>query len=71
MNAKNLLRVLIVIIVIIGGVIIIVIGKKPFPEPECIVCGTKLITMLGIVEVILGLGALVVQRNLFDKQRNL
>jgi len=71
MNAKTLLRVLIVIIIIIGGVIIIVIGKKPFPEPECIVCGTNLITMLGIVEIVLGLGALVVQGGLVEKQRNL
>jgi len=71
MNAKAILRVLIVIIIIIGGVIIIVIGKKPFPEPECIVCGTNLITMLGIAEVVLGLGALVVQGGVIDKQRNL
>lgn len=68
---KTLLRVFIVVIIIIGGVIIIVVGKKPFPEPECIVCGTNLIRALGIAEVILGLGALAIQGNIMEKQRNL
>ncbi|EJL75125.1 hypothetical protein PMI13_00602 [Chryseobacterium populi] len=68
---KALLRTIIVIIIIIGGVIIIIVGKKPFPEPECIVCGFNLIRILGIAEVVLGLGALVIQGNLIEKQRNL
>lgn len=68
---KTLLRVFIVVIIILGGVLIIVVGKKPFPEPECIVCGVNLIRTLGIAEVILGLGALVIQANLTEKQRNL
>ncbi|KMQ69737.1 hypothetical protein ACM39_01420 [Chryseobacterium sp. FH2] len=68
---KTLLRAIIVIIIIIGGVIIIVVGKKPVPEPECLVCGPNLVRMLGIAEIILGLGALVIQGNLIEKQRNL
>jgi hypothetical protein len=68
---KTLLRVFIVIIIILGGVIIIVVGKKPFPEPECIVCGMNLVRTLGIAEVILGIGALVIQGNLIEKQRTL
>ncbi|MBB4806957.1 hypothetical protein HNP38_002253 [Chryseobacterium defluvii] len=69
---KTLLKVIIVIIIIIGGVIIIIVGKKPFPEPECIVCGLNLVRILGIAEVILGLGALAIQGNLIEKQqRNL
>ncbi|KFF09282.1 hypothetical protein [Chryseobacterium luteum] len=68
---KTLLRVFIVVIIILGGVLIIVVGKKPFPKPECIVCGVNLIRTLGIAEVILGLGALVIQANLTEKQRNL
>lgn len=66
---KTLLRVFIVIIIILGGVIIIVVGKKPFPEPECLVCGMNLVRTLGIAEVILGIGALVIQGNLIEKQR--
>ncbi|ALR32139.1 hypothetical protein ATE47_17150 [Chryseobacterium sp. IHB B 17019] len=68
---KALLRIFIVVIIIIGGVLIIVVGKKPFPEPECIVCGPNLVRILGIAEVILGLGALVIQGNLMEKQRNI
>ncbi|KPE50528.1 hypothetical protein [Chryseobacterium indologenes] len=67
---KTLLTALIVIIIIIGGVLIIVVGKKPFPEPECIVCGINLIRTLGIAEIILGIGALVIQSNMIEKQRN-
>lgn len=67
---KTLLTALIVVIIIIGGVLIIVVGKRPFPEPECIVCGINLIRILGIAEVILGLGALVIQSNMIEKQRN-
>ncbi len=67
---KTLLTALIVVIIIIGGVLIIVVGKRPFPEPECIVCGINLVRTLGIAEIILGLGALVIQSNLTDKQRN-
>lgn len=66
---KTLLRAFIVVIIIIGGVLIIFVGKKPFPEPECLVCGINLIRTLGIAEVILGLGALVIQANLSEKQR--
>ncbi|KMQ66633.1 hypothetical protein ACM46_03685 [Chryseobacterium angstadtii] len=66
---KTLLKAFIVVIIIIGGVLIIVVGKKPFPEPECLVCGINLIRILGIAEVILGLGALVIQANLTEKQR--
>jgi hypothetical protein len=68
---KALLRVIIVIIIIIGGVIIIVIGKKPFPEPECLVCGLNLVRVLGIAEIVLGLGALIIQGSLVEKERNL
>ena len=68
---KVVLRVFIVIIIIIGGVLIIVAGKKPFPEPECLVCGPNLVRILGIAEVILGLGAFVIQGNLIEKQRTL
>jgi hypothetical protein len=68
---KTLLKIFIVVIIIIGGVIIIVVGKKPFPEPECLVCGPNLVRILGIAEVILGLGALVIQGNLLEKQRNI
>lgn len=68
---KTLLKAIIVIIIIIGGVLIIVVGKKPIPEPECIVCGPNLVRLLGIAEIILGLGALVIQGNLIEKQRNL
>ncbi|MDR6405049.1 MULTISPECIES: hypothetical protein [Chryseobacterium] len=68
---KALLRIFIVVIIIIGGVLIIVVGKKPFPEPECIVCGPNLVRILGIAEIILGLGALVIQGNLMEKQRNI
>ncbi len=68
---KTLLKVFIVVIIIIGGVLIIIVGKKPFPEPECIVCEPNLVRILGIAEVILGLGALVIQGNLIEKQRNL
>ncbi|SEW43440.1 hypothetical protein SAMN05421841_3070 [Chryseobacterium wanjuense] len=68
---KTLLKVFIVVIIIIGGVLIIIVGKKPFPEPECLVCGPNLVRILGIAEVILGLGALVIQGNLIEKQRNL
>jgi len=67
---KTLLTALIVVIIIIGGVLIIVVGKRPFPEPECIVCGINLIRILGIAEIILGLGALVIQSNMIEKQRN-
>lgn len=66
---KALLKAIIVIIIIIGGAIIIIIGKKPFPEPECIVCGPNLVTILGIAEIVLGLGALVIQGNLTEKER--
>ncbi|MCJ7933959.1 MAG: hypothetical protein MUW56_10070 [Chryseobacterium sp.] len=66
---KALLKAIIVIIIIIGGVIIIIVGKKPFPEPECIVCGPNLVRILGIAEVVLGLGALAIQGNLTEKQR--
>jgi len=68
---KLLLKAIIVIIIIIGGVIIIVIGRKPIPEPDCIVCGDNLIRILGIAEVILGLGALIIQGNLIEKKRSL
>lgn len=68
---KALLRAIIVIIIIIGGIIIIIVGKKPFPEPECIVCGLNLIRILGIAEIVLGLGALAIQGSLIEKQRNL
>lgn len=68
---KSLLRVFIVIIIIIGGILIIIGGKKPFPEPECIVCGPNFVRILGIAEVIIGLGALVIQGNLLQKQRNI
>jgi hypothetical protein len=68
---KSVLRVFIVLIIIIGGVLIIVAGKKPFPEPQCLVCGPNLMRILGIAEIILGLGALVIQGNLIEKQRNL
>ena len=68
---KTLLKVFIVVIIIIGGVLIIIVGKKPFPEPECLVCGPNLVRILGIAEVILGLGALVIQGNVMEKQRNL
>ncbi|WP_449400083.1 hypothetical protein [Chryseobacterium wanjuense] len=68
---KTLLKVFIVVIIIIGGVLIIIVGKKPFLEPECLVCGPNLVRILGIAEVILGLGALVIQGNLVEKQRNL
>ncbi|SEN01929.1 hypothetical protein [Chryseobacterium taichungense] len=68
---KALLRAFIVVIIIIGGVLIIVAGKKPFPEPECLVCGPNLVRILGIAEVIIGLGALVIQGNLIQKQRTL
>ncbi|MDR6921379.1 MULTISPECIES: hypothetical protein [Chryseobacterium] len=67
---KTLLTALIVVIIIIGGVLIIVVGKRPFPEPECIVCGINLIRILGIAEIILGLGALIIQSNMIEKQRN-
>jgi len=53
MKALSLLRVLIVIIIIIGGVIIIII-RVPIPEPQCIVCGTNLVRILGIAEIVLG-----------------
>ncbi|CAA7386325.1 MULTISPECIES: hypothetical protein [Chryseobacterium] len=67
---KALLRAFIVVIIIIGGVLIIVVGNKPFPEPECLVCGSNLIKVLGIAEIVLGLGALAIQGNLMEKQRN-
>lgn len=49
-----LLKILVVIIIIIGG-IIIVIGGGPFPpEPDCLVCGGKLVRTLGVILVALG-----------------
>jgi len=68
---KTLLRAFIVVIIIIGGVLIIVVGKKPFPEPDCLACGINLVRILAIAEVVLGLGALAIQRNLIEKQRNI
>lgn len=68
---KTVLKALIVVIIIIGGVLIFVAGKRPFPEPECLVCGPNLVRILGIAEVLMGLGALVIQGNLIQKQRSL
>lgn len=65
MNNKLFFRVVMVIIIIIGGIIII-IGRKPIPEPICIVCGRNLLTFLGIAEVVLGAIAL----NLHNKIAN-
>ncbi|MGX7666362.1 hypothetical protein [Flavobacterium pedocola] len=67
MNNRIFLRVLMVIIMIIGGIMII-IGRKPHPEPICIVCGDNLQSILGIVEVVLGAIALNLQNKLFKEQ---
>lgn len=67
---KTVLKALIVVIIIIGGVLIFVAGR-PFPESECLVCGPNLVRILGIAEVLMGLGALVIQGNLIQKQRSL
>ncbi len=60
MNLNSLLRVFIVIMIIIG-VLIIFIGKPILPEPPCIACGSNLVNLAGIAEMILGVAALVVQ----------
>lgn len=64
MNNRNFLRVIMVVFIIIGGIIIF-IGRKPFPKPECIVCGDNILSILGLVEVILGAIALNLQNKVF------
>ncbi|WP_395046521.1 hypothetical protein [Flavobacterium sp.] len=53
-----------VVFIIIGGIIFF-IGRKPFPKPECIVCGDNILSILGFVEVILGAIALNIQNKIF------
>ncbi|WP_177735438.1 MULTISPECIES: hypothetical protein [Flavobacterium] len=63
MNNRVIFRVIMVIIIIIGGIIII-IGRKPIPEPICIVCGDNILSLLGFAEVVLGAIALNVHNKL-------
>ncbi|WP_300566908.1 hypothetical protein [Flavobacterium sp.] len=57
MRNRNLLSVIMIAFIIVGGIIFF-IGKKPHPEPQCIVCGDNILSILGFVEVILGAIAL-------------
>ena len=59
MKPIHLLLSLIVSIIIIGGAIVIIWGRGLHPEPDCLVCGSKLIRNLAILEVALGISALV------------
>lgn len=54
-----------IVFIIIGGIIFF-IGRKPFPKPECIVCGDNILSILGFVEVILGAIALNLQNKTFN-----
>ncbi|MEO4004856.1 hypothetical protein E6C50_07715 [Flavobacterium supellecticarium] len=69
MNNKLIFRAVMVIIIIIGGVIII-IGRKPIPEPICIVCGRNILTFLGIIEVVLGAIALNLHNKIVNTKIN-
>ena len=64
MNNRNFLRVIMIVFIIIGGIIFF-IGRKPFPKPECIVCGDNILSILGFIEVILGAIALNIQGKVF------
>ena len=70
MNNNSLLRVFYVLIIIVGGIIII-IGKPTPPEPPCLACGSNLINLLGIAEMILGIGAFVVSGRVGNVGRGL
>nr|WP_294936554.1 hypothetical protein [uncultured Flavobacterium sp.] len=64
MDNKIFLRVLMVVIIVIGGIMII-LGRKPHPEPICIVCADNLLSILAVVEVVLGAIALNLQEKIF------
>ena len=61
MTNNSLLRVFYILIIIVGGVLLFFVGKPIPPEPPCIMCGSNIVNLGAIAEMILGVAALVVQ----------